>query len=106
MCVQGTYGDEVLRPATAASRCFACSPNTFTLDQLDNTTATAGYTSGSDCFVRPGWGMPESSEAELCKVGFYNTGRNRLPCTPCPSGHTTLAEGASSLFACVVKPGW
>lgn len=105
-CVKNSYGVNVDRAAVANARCAACPLNMYTDDTLDGTTSpTTGYTSELECKVMPGWGTT-SSIVEQCKVGTYNAGKNRLPCTACPAGMTTLAEGSLTIADCVIQPGW
>lgn len=107
-CVKSSYGVDVDRAAVANARCAACPLNMFTLDDIEGTgvsSPTDGYTSENDCKVKPGFGTT-ASIVEQCKVGTYNAGLNREPCKPCIAGMTTLAEGATSIDACVIQKGW
>lgn len=105
-CVNGSYGDNVDRPAVAGSRCSTCGPNMFTPDLLEDAVSPAGgYTSEDACKLQPGWGMTQTM-VERCQVGTFNPGKNRLPCESCPNGYTTLGEGKTSRADCVLQPGW
>ena len=55
--------------------------------------------------VAAGWGMTTTAP-QRCPVGTYNAGQNRLPCTPCATGLTTVADGRTSATQCVVQAGW
>jgi len=68
--------------------------------------ATTGYTSSSACVVIAGFGTTQSNLVEQCDIGTFNPGGNRLPCSPCASGYTTLEAGARNESDCVVQPGW
>eukprot|EP00775_Hariotina_reticulata_P003324 gene3324-3601_t len=105
-CLSNTYGDDKDRVAVASARCTACPVNMFTDDKWGATPPTNGYTDQTDCKVDDGWGMTESSVVEICQVGFYNPGQNRLPCTACPNGYTTLGTGSNTSTDCVIRPGW
>lgn len=105
MCTDGTYGAPVARPATFSARCVSCPANTATNDTLTGVAATSGWTSEAACLLRPGWGTT-ATMPERCQLGSWNAGGNRLPCTACPSGYTTLQEGSTLAEDCVVQPGW
>jgi hypothetical protein len=104
-CVDNSYGDNHDREAVASARCTACPPHMYTDEFWGGAAPDKGFTDQSACKVDAGWGMTEGS-AETCEVGFYNPGLNRLPCTTCPTGYTTLGTGASSIGDCVIRPGW
>eukprot|EP00775_Hariotina_reticulata_P003780 gene3780-4039_t len=106
ICTQNTYGDTVARPAASSSRCQSCPARMVTLDVFTGVDATTGYTSSSDCVVIAGFGTTQSNLVEQCDIGTFNPGGNRLPCSPCASGFTTLAAGARNASDCVVQPGW
>eukprot|EP00775_Hariotina_reticulata_P013894 gene13894-14013_t len=105
LCTAGNYGDDDTRPVSMASRCFSCGANLWTPDQIDDIPATSGFTSNQDCMVKPGFGITETT-VDPCRVGYYNPGRNRNPCQPCPARFTTVDEMATSEEDCVVQPGW
>jgi len=105
-CAANYYGDDQERPAVASARCTACPPNMYTNDYWGATAPADGYTDESACKVDAGWGMTDSSVVEICEVGFYNPGQDRLPCTACPNGYTTLSTGSDSSDDCVIRPGW
>eukprot|EP00775_Hariotina_reticulata_P003830 gene3830-4087_t len=104
-CVDNSYGDNQDREVVASARCTACPPNMYTDEFWGGAAPANGYTDQSACKVDAGWGATESS-VEICEVGFYNSGQNRLPCTACPTGYTTLDTGASSIADCVIGAGW
>eukprot|EP00775_Hariotina_reticulata_P006225 gene6225-6462_t len=105
-CVDNSYGDDQDRVAVASARCTACPPNMFTAEFWGGTAPANGYTDQTACKVDAGWGMTESAVAEVCQVGFYNAGQNRLPCQSCPEGFTTLNAESSSIVDCVIVAGW
>lgn len=106
LCQASSYGYDAPMYNIKASTCNACPPNMLTLDALNGTAADSGYTSIDACLLQAGWGMEPSGSAELCRLGSWNAGYNRAPCTPCPSFMRTLVEGASSVAECVTVPGW
>eukprot|EP00775_Hariotina_reticulata_P003781 gene3781-4040_t len=106
MCVQGSIGDAMPRPATFSARCVNCPANFMTVDMFTGVPATEGYTSESACVLQAGWGTTQSNLVEQCRVGTFNTGGNRQPCTECPSGYTTRQEASTNSSQCVVQPGW
>jgi hypothetical protein len=85
--------------------------------------------SSTDCFVKPGFGVVNSSVAGLaafavntdnmgsdadkanlmvleCPVGYYGEGGEvGSTCTPCPCGSTTTMTGASNATECNGKHG-
>lgn len=105
LCTSGSYGDTDIRPVSLASKCFSCGANLWTPDQIDGVPATGGFTSDQDCQVKPGFGITETT-VDPCRIGFYNPGRNREPCRPCPARFTTMEEESTVEEDCVVEPGW
>jgi len=81
------------------------APNMYTSDKWGTTAPATGYKNQTECLVDAGWGTTETS-VDICQVGFYNAGQNRLPCTPCDNGYTTLGTNPTSANNCVIKAGW
>lgn len=100
------YGDDEARVAVASARCTPCPTNMYTADKWGDAAPPNGYTNESACLVLGGWGTTETS-VEICQVGFYNEGKNRLPCQPCANGYTTLGTNSTNATTdCVIKAGW
>ena len=55
--------------------------------------------------MRPGYGWAAGDASAPCPLGFYNPGYNTRPCSRCPGGLTTRAEGALSPAECVAPAG-
>lgn len=91
--------------AVASARCTSCPPNMYTSDKWGTAAPATGYKNQTECLVDAGWGTTETS-VDICQVGFYNVGQNRLPCTPCDNGYTTLGTNSTSVNNCVIKAGW
>lgn len=104
-CILNSYGDDVYRVAVASARCTACPPNTFTAEKWGAASPADGFTSELECKVDAGFGLTETA-VEECQIGFYNPGQNRLPCTACAAGYTTLATQQDAETDCVIKKGW
>jgi len=79
----------------------------YTVEQWGASSPPNGFTSFEACKVAPGWGVVSETTVEPCQVGFYNAGQNRLPCTACPEGWTTLGNASTSASDCnVLQPGF
>jgi hypothetical protein len=77
----------------------------FTDEKWGAAAPATGYTSEAACKVDAGYGLTETA-VEECQIGFYNAGQNRLPCTACTAGYTTLDTKQDSPLDCVIRKGW
>eukprot|EP00883_Tetradesmus_obliquus_P016259 jgi/Sobl393_1/9451/SZX66050.1 len=54
-----------------------------------------------------GYAVVESTPVgEVCALGTYNSGDNKLSCKMCLSGLTTADKGSTDASQCVTLPGW
>lgn len=92
--------------AVASAKCSPCPANMYTADgKWGDAAPPNGYTNESSCLVLAGWGTTETA-VDICQVGFYNAGKNRVPCQPCANGYTTLGTNSTAVSNCVIKAGW
>jgi hypothetical protein len=77
----------------------------FPVEMWGSAAPATCYTSVAACKVDAGFGLTETA-VEECQIGFYNAGQNRLPCTACAAGYTTLATQQDAATDCVIRKGW
>lgn len=82
----------------AAAQQNACGSCLMTVTTLAQDSAA--------CVTQAGCGYQTDGSGSVCRIGTYSAGSSQQPCTPCPSGLTTVAARSESVAACMAPPGY